>query len=494
MSLRISGQTAALATAILASSLGFMDGTVVSIAVPAIRRDLSASLAAIQWVSNGYTLVLAAFILAGGALGDRLGVRNVLNAGVAVFTLSSLLCALAPSAEMLILARVAQGFGAALMIPSSLALIAKTFPEAERGKAIGTWAATSSVAAALGPLLAGFVVGPLGWRPVFFVNLPLAGLALAVSLALVPRDAPAAPARGLDMPGALLAAAGLGALALGLTSAGEARPLVPGSPALWCAAGAACLAAFLAWEARANAPMLPLALFRSRVFAAANALTFFLYAALGGLMFYLPQALITGHGAGAARTAGVFLPFPVMMGLLSRWSGSLADRAGARGPLIAGSILAALGFASLGWAVNSAQVWTGVPAAMTLVAAGFGLAVSPLSAVVMHSAGPARAGAASGVNNAVSRVAGLLAVALFGLAAVAAHRLAVAAAPDALREAAQALAFGGGEAGLPPQLDALRAHADRIAFGAIAAVSSLCALVAAGCAACLIPGKRPVPR
>ena len=490
MSRCISGRSAALAVAILASSLGFMDGTVVSIAVPAIRRDLAASLAAIQWVSNGYTLVVAAFILAGGALGDRLGVRNVLNAGIALFTVSSLLCALAPSAEMLILARVAQGFGASAMIPASLALLAKTFSGAERGKAIGTWAASSSVAAAAGPLLAGFMVGPLGWRSVFFVNLPLAGLALAVSVALVPRDPPSGPARALDIPGALLAAAGLGALALGLTLAGDARPPAPGSPLLWCAGGAVCLAAFLAREVLAKAPMLPLALFRSRIFAAANALTFFLYAALGGLMFYLPQALIAGHHAGAARAAVVFLPFPVMMGLLSRWSGALADRIGARVPLTAGASLAALGFAGLGWAVNSPHVWPGVLAAMVVVSAGFGIAVSPLSTVVMQSAGAERAGAASGVNNAVSRVAGLLAVATFGLAAVAAHRHAAAAA--GLPDISRLVVFGGGEANLPPQLDALRVLADRLAFGAIAAASALCAFVAALCAAIFMPDKRPI--
>lgn len=395
-----------LATAILASSMGFIDGSVTAIAVPAIRADLQASLLQAQWIGNAYLLTLSAVILAGGAMGDRFGVVRVFVWGIAGFTLASVLCALAPGAPSLIVARALKGLAAALMVPASLAIIARAYPAGERGRAIGFWAAASAITTALGPVVGGLVLdlGPdWAWRLIFAVNLPLG---LACLWMLQTRVAPDAGQGGvaMDLPGAALATAGLGALAWAMTAGVWS----------WAAVGVALMVAFVAWEARAPAPMLRLGLFRAPGFAAANLATFFLYFALTAVMFFLPMTAIAAWGVTETALGAAFLPLSVLIGVMSGPVGRLADRIGPA-PLIAvGAAVVAVAFGWLGWQASPGNYWRAAVPAMVLAAFGMGLVVAPLSAAVMAAAGEAEQGAASGINNAVARVASLSAVALTG--------------------------------------------------------------------------------
>ena len=402
--------------AILASALGFIDGSVLAIAIPSIRDGLGATLAEAQWVSNAYMLTLSALILAGGALGDRFGTARVFAAGIAGFILSSLICAAAPSATLLIGARALQGAAAALMVPGSLALIARTFPPEERGRAIGTWAAASALTTALGPILGGLLLSfdvPGVWRWIFAVNLPLGALALWLMRDALRRDQ-GRPGHPVDFAGAALATVGLGLLAAGLTQE-------PGNAAL-AIAGLASLAIFVAVEARSAHPMMPLRLFRDRGFAAANLATFALYAALSAVLFYLPMLLIAGWGLSELLTSLAFAPLSVAIFLLSSRFGAMADRTGP-GPLIAGgAALVALGYAWLALALGWQSFWVGVLPPMLLAGLGMAMVVAPLSAAVMGGVSEDDSGAASGINNAVSRVAGLIAVAMLGAVAASVYR------------------------------------------------------------------------
>jgi len=326
-----------LIATILASSLGFIDGSVVSVAIPAIRSDLGASFSQIQWVANAYTLLLSALVLVGGAAGDRFGQARMFGAGIAVFSLTSIGCALAGSAEQLIAWRAVQGLGAAFMVPGSLALIARSYPADQRGKAIGLWSMASGIAAALGPILGGFLIdagGAPAWRWIFWIN-PLPGLiTLAfLYLARIPDDSK--KRASLDIPGALLATFGLGALAFGLSQASEAGVNVV-SVAAWLVAGTLALLTFLLWEARSPAPMLPLSLFRIRTFNGANLLTFFLYFALAGSLFFLPMTLIEALSLPEAHAGSVYLPFTVVMAVVARLSGGMTDRLADHRPVIPG--------------------------------------------------------------------------------------------------------------------------------------------------------------
>ncbi|MGB7253350.1 MAG: MFS transporter [Xanthobacteraceae bacterium] len=405
-----------LLAAVLASSITYIDESVVNVASPAIATDLAASAVVIQWLVNAYTLSLSALLLVGGAAGDRFGRRRFFMIGIGIFAVASAWCGVAPTFAQLIAARAVQGAGAALLIPCSLAIIGAAFDEAERGKAIGTWAGSSAVASAIAPMLGGWIVDHFSWRWIFLINPLLALPTILIAYRHVPesRDPEAKP--GLDWRGTILVLAGLGGVdygLIGLPSSGWRDPIVLAS----LLGGAVLLAAFLFVERASAAPMLPLGLFQSRTFSAVNLLTLLLYAALGGLWFFLPFALIQVHGYPAALAGAAFLPFTILMIALSRWAGGLLDRYGARLPLIVGPSIAAFGIALLGVIVPHGAYWQFL-VAITILGLGMVISVAPLTTAVIDAVPAHQTGVASGINNAVASVANLLAVAAFGAVAI----------------------------------------------------------------------------
>ncbi|KUG61641.1 MULTISPECIES: MFS transporter [Kocuria] len=403
-----------LVATVLGSALTFIDTTVVSIALPAVGADLGAGSTGLTWVVNGYTLTLAALVLLGGSLGDRYGRRRIFLLGVACFAGASALCGLAPDVTVLVAARAVQGIGGALLVPTALAILQSSFAPGHRARAIGAWSGFTGVASAVGPFAGGWLVQTTSWRWVFLVNLPVALAVVLIARRHVPesRDPGACPQ--LDVPGAALLVTGLGALTLGLTAAaGDGRSLPATGGAL--AAGAGLLAAFLLRERRAAAPLLPPALLGQRLFVAANLITFVVYAGLGAVFFVLVVALQVGAGFPPVAAGLSLLPVTVLMLLLSPSAGALAHRTGPRLPMTAGPLIAALGVLLLGRAGPGAHYLLEVLLPAAVFGAGLTLLVTPLTATVLGALPTEQAGLASGVNNAVARTAGLLAVAAIPL-------------------------------------------------------------------------------
>ena len=403
------GRWVLLAT-VLGSSIASLDATVVNIALPRIGRDLGTGLSGLQWTVNAYTLTLAGFLLLGGSLGDRYGRRKVFLVGVAWFATASAACAAAPTPELLIAARALQGFGGALLIPGSLAMIEASFHPDDRGAAIGAWSGLGGVAVAIGPFLGGWLVEAVSWRLIFLINLPLAAIVVWIALHHVPETRDPHAAAGVDLPGTVLAALGLAGVIYALT---EGRDLGWASPAVVVtgAGGIAALVVMLVVEARSPHPILPLEVFRSRQFDAANLVTFIVYAALVGSIFLLPVVLQNAVGFSPVEAGAALVPVTILMLALSARAGRLSQRVGPRLPMTVGPIVAGAGLVLLVRVGTGSSYVGAVLPAMVVFGLGLSLTVAPLTSTVLAAVGDEHAGVASAVNNDVSRVGGLLAVA-----------------------------------------------------------------------------------
>ncbi len=403
-----------LAATILGVSMAYIDGTAVNVALPVLQEQLDATIVDMQWVIEAYSLFLASLILVGGALGDRYGRRLIYGIGISLFTVSSIFCGLSENVDQLIYFRALQGIGGAMMIPGSLAIITVFFDKSERGKAIGTWSAFSAITAAIGPVLGGWLIEEVSWRWIFFINIPIAIIVLAILFLRVPESKGELAKSKIDYLGGVLATIGLGGLVYGFIESaalGFADPLVFGSLLL----GIVSLTAFILVENRVEAPMMPLKLFRSRTFSGANLVTFLMYAPFGGTLFFLPFVMIQIYDYTAIEAGASFLPIILLLFVFSRWSGGLVDKYGAKLPLVFGNIIQALGyvfFAQLGGGGN--YFFTFFPG-MFVLGLGLALSVAPLTTAVMNAVDTTFSGTASGINNAVSRVSGLVAIAVLGI-------------------------------------------------------------------------------
>jgi EmrB/QacA subfamily drug resistance transporter len=404
-----------LAAAVLASGVAFLDGTVVNAALPSIARDLDASLADLQWVITAYLLTLGAFLVLGGSLGDHFGRRRILVYGLCGFAATSALCALAPNTGMLIGARALQGVAAALMVPGSLAIVQASFRAVDRGRAIGAWSGLAGVSVALGPFLGGWLIDVASWRFVFLINVPLVAVAVFLALRFVPETHdPAAPAH-IDWLGGAVLVAGLGAGVFALIQG-------PGddwstSTIVLGLVGVLALVLFVVVERRVPNPMVPLSMFRSRQFSGANAVTLLVYAALSGVLFLLVVHLQTDLGYSALEAGAAFLPATACMLVLSPRTGALSQRIGPRVPMTIGPLVAGSGMALLARVEPGSSYWTAVLPGVFVLGIGLSITVAPLTTAVLAAAGDEHAGIGSAINNAVSRVAGLVSIAILPTAA-----------------------------------------------------------------------------
>jgi len=495
-----------LAATILGSSLAFIDSTVVNVALPALQASFHATVVDLQWVIESYGVLLAALILVGGSFGDRFGRRLVFVTGVTVFALASAGCGLAANIPQLIVARSIQGVGAALLVPGSLAIISTSFDERSRGAAIGTWSGFTAITTAIGPVLGGWLVEHVSWRWVFFLNVPIAAAVVAISLWRIPESRSASAGR-IDWPGAILSTLGLGSMVVGFVESlnlGWRSPLVFGSLIL----GVGCLIAFVFVEDNSTAPTLPLTLFKSRSFSGANLLTLFLYAATGIFFFLFPLNLIQVQGYSATAAGAAVLPMILLMFSLSRWSGGLVARYGSRAPLTIGPLIVSLGFALFAVPSIGGNYWREFFPAVIVLGFGMAVTVAPLTTVVMNSVNKDRVGAASGVNNAVARLASVLAIAILGIVMVKAfashlnsslaHLMLPSSVLAELRAGQNKLAGLQVPSGLSPSMKADVNVAIRQAFVfGFRAVMLICAALSLGSAAVawfLIPRDRPHPK
>lgn len=405
-----------LITSILASGMAFIDGTALSVAMPALQADLQATGANLLWVTNGFSLPLAALLLFGGALGDCFGRRRIFILGIVGFVTASLGCGLAPDISTLIAARVVQGVGGALMIPGSLAMISSFFEPARRGKAIGAWSAFSVLATTVGPVFGGLLAGAGLWRGVFFINLPLAAIALVILLTKIPREVAPAVRPRVDWWGAFTVTLGLAALNFGLI---QWSKTVFSETSVWLpiVVGLISLGGFLVIQIRVAQPLLPLDIFKSRTLAGASLLSFLFYMGFHGTLFFLPLNLIQVQGYAPTSAGLTQVPLMVLLVALSAWAGRLVDRRGPRLPLTVGPIIAGLGFAALGFpgiTAGASEFWRSFLPGLVLVGIGLGLTATPLSTTVMLSVPAERLGLASGLNSSLTRLAGVFAIAVLG--------------------------------------------------------------------------------
>jgi EmrB/QacA subfamily drug resistance transporter len=408
-------QFAVLVATIMVSAMAFIDSTALNVALPALQQDLGVNGSQLLWIVNSYSLFLSALMLVGGSLGDALGRKKVFIIGILIFSASSLLCGMATSSNFLIFGRSLQGIGAALMVPGSLSIISALFPAERRGWAIGTWSMFSALTTIGGPALGGWLAGMGWWRAIFFINIPFAGIALYFLIKSVP-ESKNENAKKVDLTGGLLATLALAGLTYGFIEApaqGFGAPLIWGSLGI----GSISLLSFVIYQARCPNPMMPLHLFKSKVFSSTNLLTLFLYGALGGFLFFFPLNLIQVQGYPPEIAGLTMLPFGLLIALLSRWSGAWADRIGIRIPLIIGPFITGVGFllfARPGITAGPSEFWTSFFPAILVAGAGMGITVAPLTTAVMNAVSSQYTGVASGVNNAISRTAGVLAIAILG--------------------------------------------------------------------------------
>lgn len=401
-----------LVATILASSLAFIDGSVTNVALAAIETSFGGTSADLQWTINAYALPLSALLLLGGAAGDHFGRRRMLVAGITLFAIASLACAAAPTLPLLLAARGAQGTGAALLMPNSLAILGNAFAGEARGRAVGTWASAGAIAAAVGPPLGGWLVASVGWRAIFAINLPVSLAAIVIAIRYVRESAEGE--QPLDWVGAALATLALGALTWALTL-WSSHHLLSRSSIIGALTGTALLGGFmLAEKRRGEGAMMPLAMFGSRPFLGLTILTFMLYGALGGLLVLLPYTLIVAGSYSPLQAGLALLPFSIVIGTMSRLMGRLTERAGPRLPLTIGPIVTAAGFALMARLAPEAGYWVGVAPGMILVALGMAGAVAPLTTAILSSVDDRHTGTASGFNSAISRTGGLIATALSG--------------------------------------------------------------------------------
>ena len=408
-----SGRWVLLAT-ILGSSLTFIDGTVVNVALPVLQSKLDANVTDVQWVIEGYALMLASLILVGGSLGDKFGRKKLFSIGVVIFTIASAWCGFSRSVDELIFGRLFQGVGGDILIPGSLAILSSNFGAGEKGKAIGTWSSFSAITAALGPLLGGWLIDNFSWRWIFFINLPIAVIVLLITFFKVEESKNNEDNQSLDLLGSFLVTIGLGLLVYGLIESSElglTNFLVMGLISV----GALVLFLFLIVESKLESPMMPLSLFESKTFSGANILTFFIYSALSGALFFFPFNLIQVQGYTATEAGASLLPLIISISLLSRWSGGLMDKYGAKLPLVFGSLIVAVGYFMLIIPEVGGSYWTTFFPGILTLGIGMGIIVAPLTTAVMGSVGEGHSGLASGVNNAIARTAGLIAIAVIGI-------------------------------------------------------------------------------